>query len=169
MCSVETRQRLHCFDAGQNLVHVHRVQQRLVVAGLELVGADQETVRLFLNPVGDQVRREAVEGCLCDLRTAVLVLSGEGGDGKIGTLALRQVVPDGVEVADGPLNAVGDHHGPRLPANLLQAGHLFVEVIHHKLGLEADGVVVVLHVAAQLLPARLVSNSGSPSTVLISR
>ena len=46
--AVEPRERLHRLDAGQRLVHVHRVQQRLVVAGLELVGADQEAVRVLL-------------------------------------------------------------------------------------------------------------------------
>ena len=45
--------------------------------------------------------------------------------------------------------------GPRLPADLLQAGHLLVEVVHHDLGLEADGLVVVLDVAPQLLPGPL--------------
>ena len=35
---IETRQRLDRLDPGQDLVHVHRVQQRLVVPGLEFVG-----------------------------------------------------------------------------------------------------------------------------------
>ena len=54
--AVQARERLHRLDAGQRLVHVHRVQQRLVVAGLELVGADQEAVRVLLNLVGDLAR-----------------------------------------------------------------------------------------------------------------
>jgi RNase P/RNase MRP subunit POP5 len=54
--AVEPRERLHRLDAGQGLVHVHRVQQRLVVAGLELVGADQEAVRVLLDAVGDLAR-----------------------------------------------------------------------------------------------------------------
>ena len=37
------------------------------------------------------------------------------------------------------------------PPILFSAEHLLVEVVHHDLGLEADGVVVALHVAAQLL------------------
>ena len=44
MRPVEARQGLHRFDAGEGLVDVHRVQQRLVVPGLELVGADEEAV-----------------------------------------------------------------------------------------------------------------------------
>ena len=43
------------------------------------------------------------------------------------------------------------HHGPRLAADLVQRDHLLVEVVHHDLGLEPDGMVVALHIAAQLL------------------
>ena len=57
--AVQPRQRLHRLDAGERLVHVHRVQQRLVVAGLELVGADQEAVRILLDLVGDVARSES--------------------------------------------------------------------------------------------------------------
>jgi hypothetical protein len=38
------RNDVHRLDAGEHPVHVHRVQQWLVVAGLELVGTDQEEV-----------------------------------------------------------------------------------------------------------------------------
>ena len=41
------------------------------------------------------------------------------------------------------------------PPYLAQAGHLLVEVVNHDLRLEADGVVVVLHVASQLLAGTL--------------
>ena len=84
VCSFEVRERVHRLDARQNLVHVHRVQQRLIVAGLELVGADQEAVRLFLNLVGDQVLREAVHGCRSDLCAVKCRLSREGGYGQVG-------------------------------------------------------------------------------------
>jgi hypothetical protein len=43
------------------------VQERLVVAGLELVGADEEPAGLFLDAVGDVVRGEPVERRLGDL------------------------------------------------------------------------------------------------------
>ena len=81
--AVQARERLHRLDAGEHLVHVHRVQQRLVVAGLELVGADQEAVRVLLDLVGDLACREAVERGLGHLRAAVLVLAREGDDGLV--------------------------------------------------------------------------------------
>ena len=99
---VEARQRLHGPDARQRLVDVHRVQKWLIVACLELVGTDQEAVWLLLNPVRNEIGREAVERRLGDLRAVVLVLAGEGGDGPVGALALLQVAPDGVEVARWP-------------------------------------------------------------------
>jgi hypothetical protein len=42
--AVQARQRLHRLDAAQLLVHVHAAQQRLVEAGLELVGHQQDLV-----------------------------------------------------------------------------------------------------------------------------
>ena len=90
--AVEARKRLHRLDAGERLVHIHRVQQRLVVAGLELVGADQEAVRVFLNLVGDVAAREAVERSLGDLRAAVFVLAGERDDGLVRALAFAEIV-----------------------------------------------------------------------------
>ena len=86
-----------------------------------------------------------------DLRAAVFVLAGEGDDGLVRALALRQIVLEGVEVLDGPLDAAGHHHRPRLAADLVQRHHLLVEVVDHDLGLEPDRVVVALDVAAQLL------------------
>ena len=73
--AIEARERLHGLDAGQRLVDVHGVQQRLVVAGLELVGDDQEPIGVLLNLLGDGVRREPVEGRLGDRAAVVLVLS----------------------------------------------------------------------------------------------
>ena len=71
---IETRQRLDRLDTGQDLVHVHRVQQRLVVPGLELVGTNEEPKRVLLDFVGDPAGREAIEGRLTDLRIAIFVL-----------------------------------------------------------------------------------------------
>ena len=149
--AVEARQRLHRLDARERLVHVHRVQQRLVVAGLELVGADQEAVRVGLDLVGDVAAWKAVERRLADLRAAVLVLAGEGDDRLIRALALREIRLEGVEVLDGPLDAARHHHRPRLSADLARRQHLLVEVVHHDLGLEPDRVVVALDIPAQLL------------------
>jgi hypothetical protein len=69
------------------------VQQRFVVAGLELVRADQEAIRVFLNLVGDFTAGESVELRLADLLALVFRLTGEGDDGLVRALAFLQVVP----------------------------------------------------------------------------
>ena len=74
---VEPRQGLDRLDPGERLVDVHGVEQRLVVAGLELVRADEEAVRILLERLGDLVRRETVQRGLAHLLPAVFVLSPE--------------------------------------------------------------------------------------------
>ena len=65
--AVEPRERLHGREPDERLVHVHRVQQRLVEAGLELLGDDQHLV------VGPSRTRSAV----CALGEAVHAGLGE--------------------------------------------------------------------------------------------
>ena len=127
------------------------MQQRFVVAGLELVGADEEAVRVFPDLLGDLAGREPVQRRLGHLPAAELGLAGEGHDGPVLALALLQVVAEGVEVLDRALDPVGDHHGARVAADLVLGEDLLVEVVDHDLGLQADGVVVALDEAPQLL------------------
>ena len=127
------------------------MEERLVVAGLELVGADEEAVWVLDDPVGDVVAREPVERRLGHLNAAVVVLAREGDDGAIGTLALDEVVPDRVVVLDRPLDPARHHHRPRLAADLVEGEDLVGEVIDHDLGLKPDGVVVALDVSPELL------------------
>ena len=49
-----------------------------------------------------------------------------------------KVLPDSVEILDRTFDPVGDDHRPRLAANLPLGEDLFVEMVHHDLGLE-DG------------------------------
>jgi hypothetical protein len=55
MRAIEPRKRLDRFDAGQRLVDKHRVKEQLVVAGLELVRANEEAIGVFFNFVGDLI------------------------------------------------------------------------------------------------------------------
>ena len=148
---VQARERLHCLHAGQGLVHVHRVQQWLVVAGLKLVGANEKAIGVVLNLVGDVLAREAVERRFADLGAAELMLAREGNDGLVRAFALHQVGLHRMEILDGTLDAAGHHHGPGLPADLAGGQHLLVEVVHHDLGFQLDRVIVALYIAPQLL------------------
>ena len=59
---------------------------------------------------------------------------------------------------DSPLYASGDHHCPRFTADKLTVYDLFVEMIHHDLGLKPYRVPMALDVIPQLLlgPLRVV-------------
>ena len=116
------------------------MQQRLVVAGLELVGANEEPIRVLLDLVGDPPGREAIEGSLTGLHPAILVLAREGDDGLVRALALQEVPPDRVAILDRALDAARHHHRAGLAADLVKRKHLFVEVVHHDLGLDPDGM-----------------------------
>src|SRR5450756_2067101 len=72
---VEPRQGLDRLDAGQHLVHIHCVQERFVVSGLELVCADKEAVGVLLELRRDHAAGEAIERCLAHLSAPVLVFT----------------------------------------------------------------------------------------------
>ena len=148
------RERLHCFYVRERFVHVHGVQQRLVVAGLELVGDDEEAVWRLAETDGDLARREAVQGGLRYWSAAPVVFSRERDDGAVRAVAFFQVLADGEEVADGALDAVGDDHRAGFAADLVLRQRLLVKVVHHDLGLVPDGVLVPLHKAPELLLRR---------------
>ena len=150
-----------------------RVQQRLVVAGLELVGTDQEAVRdprwilSAIWPDGKLFSDASVTFSPPNSGS-----SGEGHDCPVLALSLLQVVANGMEVLEGALDAVGDHHRPRprQRRSCIIRDDLLVEVVDHDLGLEADRVVVALERSDRsFFCAFLTSNSGSSSTVLASR
>ena len=61
-------------DAGEDLVHVHRVHQRLVVSGLELVSADEETVGVLLDLVGNLAGRKAIERSLAHFDATKIII-----------------------------------------------------------------------------------------------
>ena len=58
---VQPRESLDGLDAAKGLVDVHGVQQGLVVARLEFVGADEDPVGVLLDHLGDLAGREPVE------------------------------------------------------------------------------------------------------------
>jgi hypothetical protein len=166
---VQAGECLHRFDAAERLVHIHRVQQRLVVASLELVGANQKAVRVFLNLVGDLTAGKAVQ--LPSLTFSPLY-SGSPEKATMGAIRafdFREVSRERDEVLDRPLDAAGHHHRPRLAADLVLADHLFEEVIDHDLRLVADGLAVALDIDAQFLARLLDVVLGIASTVLASR
>ena len=58
--AVQPRERLHGLHAGEPLVHVHRVQQRLVEAGLVLLGDQQQLVLVACELLGQLLLLDAL-------------------------------------------------------------------------------------------------------------
>ena len=144
------------------------MQQRFVIAGLELVGTDQETVRIFLYFVRNFVARKTVQRRLGDFAPLVLVLSGKGDDGLKRTFPFLQVFFECKIILNRSLNTAADHHCTGLAADLVLGHHLLMEVIHHDFSLQTDSMVVAFHIAPKFFWALFLSNSGSYSTFFTS-
>ena len=157
--TVETGERLHGEHARQGLVYIHRVQQGLVVPGLELVGNHENPVRIRPDLLGDCAGREPVQARLSDLDALVVVLTRERHDRLVRALPGSQRRLHGMEVLDAPGDGRGDDHRPGLPSDLLLGEDLAEEVVDHDVGLLCDRVLVPFDVGTQLL-------RGSPSVEL---
>ena len=138
MRAVEPRQRLHRVDAAELLVHVHRVQQRLIEAGLELVGDDQKAVLGPLEGLGGLRLRKAVHAGFGVRLAAVLDRAGKGDQRLERIAALGEVFVHGQLVAHGVQARAGDDHRLGPAADL--ALHLRGEVLDHDPHLLADRV-----------------------------
>jgi hypothetical protein len=137
-------------DAAQGFVHIHGLQQGLVVAGLELVSADQEAEGILLDAARDLAAGEAIEGGLAHRVSAEVVLTREGHDRQERAAPFRQNCAKSTEILHRPLDAACHHDGAGLALHLPQWQHVVEKVIHHDLGLVADGCVVAFHIAPQL-------------------
>ena len=127
------------------------MQQGFVKAGDELVGDDQESIRVLLEIGRNVLARKPVEIGLGLLLPANLEVARVRHDGLVRALDLGEVVRHLAPVVDGPRDAVAHDHRPRLATDLLFARHLRDEVIDHDLGLAADGLVVRFDVVADFL------------------
>jgi hypothetical protein len=89
---------LHGFDAGEHLVDVHGVKQRLVVAGLEFFRTYEEAMRVFLNPVSNIVAGKSIQLRFADFLAFEFGFTGKRDDGFVWALDLRQVIAEREEI-----------------------------------------------------------------------
>ena len=73
--------------------------------------------------------REASQRPFSHLLAAGLGLAGESDDRPVLAIALVQVGADGAEALNCALDAVSDHHRPRLAAELVLGDDVLVEVV----------------------------------------
>ena len=148
MRTIEPRERLHRLEVGKDLVHVHGVEQRLVVAGLELIRDNQETVRLLLDLVLDRRGRKSVQRRFGhDMPVDLLVRKG---DDRLERPALLLQQPGDVLIeVDRPLDGRGDDHRPGPAADFLE--HFRAEVVDDDAALRFNRLRLALHVGADSL------------------
>ena len=115
---------------------------------MELVGHDEEAVRILAEGLFDHSRSESVQACLVQLRSVIVKLPAEGHDGFVGRLPLAEQAVDRVIVIDGALDADGADHAAGAAADAV--GHRLVEVLHHDTRLLLHRLRPALHEAAQL-------------------
>ena len=102
---VQARERLHGLDAGEPLVDVHRVQQRLVEAGLVLLGHEQHLVLVGRELLGQLASRGCRRSCPASVysTSGVRVLDRAGERHQrldVGVALLLDVVVERLLVAD---------------------------------------------------------------------
>ena len=144
--AVQARQRLDRVHAAELLVYVHGVEQRLVEAGLELVGDHQEAVLGFLElggrlPLADHpILSGRVHAGLRVGLAAVLDGSGKGDERLPGVALFLQVAIQSELAAHRVQARARDDHRLGAAADLMrdQLG----EVLHADGDLLADGVLV---------------------------
>ena len=158
MRAVQAGERLHGLDAGEPLVDVHAAQQRLIEAGLELVGDEQDLILVALEGFADvaalQVRVERRAGFGEGIRARFLVvhLAGERHQRADLVAVLLDVFVDGELPAHGLHAAADDHH--RLGLAVEQRRDVFAEVLDDDLHLLRDVVGVQPHPAHDPLHGR---------------
>lgn len=135
-------------------VHIHAAEQRLVEAGLKLVGHQQDLVVVALEgladvtlEVGVEVGTALAEAIGADL--GVVHLTAEGYQGAEWVTLLLDVLVDGQLPAHGLL--AGAHHHHLLGLAIEQGPDELAEVFHHNLHLAGDVVGMKFHPAHQLL------------------
>ena len=157
--AVETRERLHGLNAVESLVHVHRVQKRLIEAGLVFLGDKQQLVLFGCELVRQLLLPDRSAGLVAvHIRLGVAharsirVYDGAGEcDERLdfGVALFLDLPVEFLLVADGVQPGAGDDH--RLgPAADLVAGE-GVEVLQHDFRLLGDVVGVQAHEAGERL------------------
>ena len=149
MYPVQARECLYRLDVAQRLVHIHGVEQLVVVTCLKLVGHDQEAIAVGVECLFYLRRGKLVELCLVVALATIFFRARKGNDCLVGTVALGQQLLDGKEVIDGTLYTIAYHHAPCLTAYLV--AHAPVEVFHHDACLLLYRFGTALHPCTELL------------------
>ncbi len=147
--AIEARQSLHGGDAIEPFIDIHRAQQRLIEAGLKLVG-DQQDLKLIAveggaNIAAFQVRVHVTFRKRLRPTLAIVDFARKRHQCAQIIALLFDVFVDGQLVAHGSLARIGDDH--RFGAAIEKRGHVAAKVLDDDLHFLADVVRVQTHPA----------------------
>ena len=162
MHAVQPGQRLHGLDAGEPLVHEHRVQERLIEPGLVLLRDEQNLVLLAREALGQLLLGDAVVHAglgVGDAREPVVHHGARKGHQRPdGVALLPDAAIEALLVADRFEARPGHHHRLGPAADLVPRHRL--EVLDHHLRLLRDVVGVQPHEPRQRLRGLLALDGG---------
>ena len=151
--AVEPRQRLHRLDAGEPLVDVHRMEQRLIEAGLILLGHQQHLILRGREAFRQLLLAHAGVHLFLGVGRAgdpVVLDRARKRDQRLDRIALaRDIAVEALLEAHRLQPRPGDHHRLGAPADPVAGDG--VEVLDHDLGLLRDVVRVQLQKARERL------------------
>ena len=147
--SVQPAQRLNGINATELLIHVHRVEQRLIKASLELLCHDQQPVLLGLERGRGLRFREPVHAGFGELLAAVRVLHfAREGNQRLVRQPPRFHFPIEVQLVPHRMQpGTRHHHRLRLAGDPVL--YFFLEMVQHHRRLGVDSVRVQIRIGAQ--------------------
>ena len=145
--TIQSRQCLHCLYIKQLLVHIHGLKQRLVIAGLEFVRYDQNTVWVFSEFFLNLGTWKSVDLCLGISFTLITNFTGECNHRLILTLALLQFLLDGKVIFNRPLDLMSDNHCTSFALDLHP--DVVVEMLYNDTSLFLYRMRITFHIRAQ--------------------
>ena len=127
------------------------MQKRLVVASLEFVGHDKNTIWVVLYLLLDFGRRESVYSRFCDHFSAVLLFSRESDDGFVWTVHFFQLLRYGIVKLYRTDDAGGYNHCASLSSDLMRTDDFVKEMIDDDKGFFLDSLRLTLHESSHFL------------------
>ena len=125
------------------------MQQRLVIASLELVGDDEETIHALTELLLNFCRREAIKLSLIHLLSMIVELATERHNSLILAVAFLQQFVDFKEVVYRSLDTGSADHAACLSTNLLCDRSM--EMLYHDFSLLFHGLWLTFHIIVEFL------------------
>ena len=151
VAAVQSAKRLHGLDISQALIDIHGVQQRFVIPCLELVGDNENAIRVHLHVLFDIGRRELVEARLGFFLAVIHLFPAERDNSLIRATHILQLLRNGVIVINRSFDSGSHHHGTGLSTHLVLVDDVIDKVVYNDGGLFLDRFGAAFHIPADFL------------------